>query len=135
VSDDQRAFAPTHARIVYLLAERGELTDTQLVRRLSTKTERTSAPWPYMAESSARARRKNLVDWGVVEQTAERGKTPSGAPSRRWRLVEPAPLALPADAHPLLAQALERLLEEAAGDLTIRASLQDVARATLGGTL
>lgn len=119
--------APSHARIVYLLAVHGALMDSQLERRYFARSA-TSTSWPPLAGSSIRTRREELVGWGVVTEAAEAGLSPSKRRSSRWELASPAPLILDAFPDAAFPFALRQLADEAGVDVVVRAALAEFGR-------
>jgi hypothetical protein len=129
-----RVLRPSHAEIVYLLAAHGPLTDPQIERRFAPHAATRKDPWPWQAPSGLRARRSELVSWGMVTRQSRDGKSPTRRPASVWALAEPMPLAFTglvfdSDAvADLLLRRLWTLAEEAGGDLVIRTALADVAK-------
>lgn len=118
--------APSHARIVYLLAVHGPLMDSQLERRYYARS--ASSSWPPLAGSSIRTRREELVGWGIVTESAEPGLSPSKRRSSRWELASPAPLAIDASPDAMFPGALRALADEAGVDVVVRAALAELGR-------
>jgi hypothetical protein len=114
-----------HIRVLELLAELRDASDSQIVRRWAAYATRRKEPWAVVSDSTIRSCRADLVRWGLIERAPGLGKTRYAQPTRLWALAASSALPLPVSLAPDGSAALTAALLQAqqSGDLAKYARL------------